>query len=432
MKVMEKTFAVSKYLSAVKKLITSQIPPIWVNGVITQITERGRMVYLSIAEFPENDVKPVAKLDLYMFAGEYAQMLSLLRELPTPFVLKEQLKVNLFVEADFYIGSGKFQCHVKNIDPNFTIGELAKTKQAILQRLEKEGLLNRNKTLPFAKLPFKVGLITGETTAAFKDFTTTLANSGFAFEVIPSYAKMQGNETESTVLAALAELSKIPDLDVVCIVRGGGSKTDLNYFDSEALCRAIALFPVPVLTGIGHQIDESLVDKVSFRSCITPTDSAKFLVSRAEEAKRSLQEILLQIAAASQQKLSRSKDRLHRTETRISILFGKRLATERQKLSAIIRDIARAPERTLEREREKLRRDVEGLKFGVQKIIALQKAKFELVEAKVQSNDPKRILARGYTYTTGKNGLVKSAASVQSGEELLRHFADGNVSVVAK
>ena len=102
---MEKTFAVSKYLSAVKKLITSQIPPIWVNGVITQITERGRMVYLSIAEFPENDVKPVAKLDLYMFAGEYAQMLSLLRELPTPFVLKEQLKVNLFVEADFYIGS---------------------------------------------------------------------------------------------------------------------------------------------------------------------------------------------------------------------------------------------------------------------------------------------------------------------------------------
>ena len=190
---MEKTFAVSKYLSAVKKMITSQIPPIWVNGVITQITERGRMVYMSLAEFPENDVKPVAKIDLYMYAGEYAQMRARLAELPMPFVLKEQLKVNLFIEADFYIGSGKFQCHVKNIDPNFTIGELAKTKQAILQRLEKEGLLNRNKMLPFAALPLKVGLITGETTAAFKDFTTTLAHSGFSFEVIPGYAKMQGN-----------------------------------------------------------------------------------------------------------------------------------------------------------------------------------------------------------------------------------------------
>lgn len=429
---MEKTFAVSKYLSAVKKLITSQIPPIWVNGVITQITERGRMVYMSIAEFPENDVKPVAKLDLYMYAGEYAQMRARIAELPTPFVLKEQLKVNLFVEADFYIGSGKFQCHVKNIDPNFTIGELAKTKQAILQRLEKEGLLNRNKMLPFAALPLKVGLITGETTAAFKDFTTTLAHSGFAFEVVPSYAKMQGNETEATVLAALAELQKIPDLDAVCIVRGGGSKTDLNYFDSEALCRAIALFPVPVLTGIGHQIDESLVDQVSYRSCITPTDCAKFLVARAEEAKRSLREVLLQIANASQRKLSQSKDSLHRTETSISTLFGKRLASERQKLSAIAHDIARAPARTLEREREKLRRDIEGLSFGVQKIIALQKAKFEVVEEKVKANDPKRILSRGYSYTTGKNGLIKNASDVKPGDELLMHFADGNVQAVAK
>ena len=429
---MEKTFAVSKYLSAVKKMITSQIPPIWVNGVITQITERGRMVYMSLAEFPENDVKPVAKIDLYMYAGEYAQMRARLAELPMPFVLKEQLKVNLFIEADFYIGSGKFQCHVKNIDPNFTIGELAKTKQAILQRLEKEGLLNRNKMLPFAALPLKVGLITGETTAAFKDFTTTLAHSGFSFEVIPGYAKMQGNETEATVLAALAKLQNIPDLDAVCIVRGGGSKTDLNYFDSEALCRAIALFPVPVLTGIGHQIDESLVDQVSYRSCITPTDCAKFLVARAEEAKRSLREVLLQIVTASQRKLSESKDRLHRTETNISTLFGKRLASERQKLSAIARDIARAPARTLEREREKIRRDIEGLRFGVQKIIALQKAKFELVEEKVKANDPKRILSRGYSYTTGKNGLIKNASDVKPGDALLMHFADGNVQAIAK
>ncbi len=300
------------------------------------------------------------------------------------------------------------------------------------QRLEKEGLLNRNKMLPFAALPLKVGLITGETTAAFKDFTTTLAHSGFSFEVIPGYAKMQGNETEATVLAALAKLQNIPDLDAVCIVRGGGSKTDLNYFDSEALCRAIALFPVPVLTGIGHQIDESLVDQVSYRSCITPTDCAKFLVARAEEAKRSLREVLLQIATASQRKLSESKDRLHRTETNISTLFGKRLASERQKLSAIARDIARAPARTLEREREKLRRDIEGLRFGVQKIIALQKAKFELVEEKVKANDPKRILSRGYSYTTGKNGLIKNASDVKPGDALLMHFADGNVQAIAK
>ena len=400
---MEKTFPVSKYLTAVKKLLTTQIPPVWVNGVITQITERGRMVYLSIAEFAEGDVKPIAKIDLYLFAGEFAQMQARIAELPIPFTIKEQLKVNFLIEADFYIGSGKFQCHVTNIDPNFTLGELALTRQAILERLEKEGLLTRNKMQPFAAIPLKVGLITGETTAALKDFTTTLAHSGFAFEV-----------------------------DVICIVRGGGSKTDLNYFDSEALCRAIAISPVPILTGIGHQIDESLVDKVAFRSCITPTDCAKFLIARVEDSARHLREKILQIANATQQKLSTSKSKLFRTETNLSVFFEKRIASEKQKLFALAHNIARVPERIFSHEREKWNRNLDGLRFGSQKIIALQKANFEIVEAKVKANDPKRILARGYTYATAKNGLIKKATDVQSGDEFTIHFADGNVNCTVK
>lgn len=428
---MEKTFPVSKYLSAVKKLVTTQIPPVWVNGVITQITERGRMVYLGIAEFAEGDVKPLAKLDLYMFAGEFSQMQARLMNLPIPFTLKEQLKVNLQVEADFYIGSGKFQCRIRNIDPNFTVGELAKTRLAILQRLEKEGLLEKNKRLPFARLPLKVGLVTGETTAAFKDFTTTLATSGFPFEVVAEYAKMQGNETEATVLNALSALEKREDLDVVCIVRGGGAKTDLNYFDSEALCRKVAGYPYPVLTGIGHQIDESLLDKVAYASCITPTDCAKFLIARAESAKRALADVVFKIASGAQMSLSSAKDRLHRAESRLSIVFGKRIAAEEQKLHAIAHNLTLIPARLLREEEEKLARDFEGLQFGVQKIIALEKAKFQIVETKVQANDPKRILSRGYSYATRKGKALASAAEIHPGDELSLHFADGCVSVTA-
>lgn len=428
---MEKTFPVSKYLSAVKKLVTTQIPPVWVNGVITQITERGRMVYLGIAEFAEGDVKPLAKLDLYMFAGEFSQMQARLMNLPIPFTLKEQLKVNLQVEADFYIGSGKFQCRIRNIDPNFTVGELAKTRLAILQRLEKEGLLEKNKRHPFARLPLKVGLVTGETTAAFKDFTTTLATSGFPFEVVAEYAKMQGNETEATVLNALSALEKREDLDVVCIVRGGGAKTDLNYFDSEALCRKVAGYPYPVLTGIGHQIDESLLDKVAYASCITPTDCAKFLIARAESAKRALADVVFKIASGAQMSLSSAKDRLHRAESRLSIVFGKRIAAEEQKLHAIAHNLTLIPARLLREEEEKLARDFEGLQFGVQKIIALEKAKFQIVETKVQANDPKRILSRGYSYATRKGKALASAAEIHPGDELSLHFADGCVSVTA-
>lgn len=427
---MEKTYPVSKYLSAVKKLITTQIPEVWVNGVITQISERGRMVYLSIAEFEEGDVRPKAKLDLFLFAGEYAQMLARLSELPTPFVLKEQLKVNLYVEADFYVGTGRFQGHVRNIDPNFTVGELARTRAMIMQRLEKEGLVGRNKALPFALLPLKVGLITGEATAAYKDFTTTLLGSGYAFEVCLEKARMQGDETETTVLKALAELGKTPDLDVICIVRGGGSKTDLNYFDSEALCRAIALSPIPILTGIGHQIDESLVDKVSFKSCITPTDCAKFLVARCDESVGSLRELLSMIAHSVQTKLWKFQSGIHAAEVRISGAVRGRISGERRRLLSIAEEISRAPSRTLEREREKLRRDIEGLSFGAKKIIALQKAKFEVVEAKVQANDPKRILARGFSFATSQKGVIKSITDAKAGDELLLHVADGTIRTV--
>ncbi|MCK9182841.1 MAG: exodeoxyribonuclease VII large subunit [Fibrobacteraceae bacterium] len=430
---MDKTYPVSKYLSAVKNLLQTRIPRIWVNGVITQIAERGRVVYLSIAEFSEGDVKPIAKLDLFMFAGEFAQMQTRISELPMPFTLKEQLKVNFQVEADFYVPSGKFQCHVVNIDPSFTLGELALTRQAIIERLTKEGLLNLNKSRLFATVPLKVGLITGEGTAAYKDFTTTLAKSGYAFEVILQYAKMQGNETENTVLAALGKLREITNLDAVCIVRGGGSKTDLNYFDSEALCRAIANFPIPVFTGIGHEIDKSLVDIVAYESCITPTDCAKKLIARIDLAQKELKDLIFQIAVASKAKVANAKETLFAKRSKIVGAFSERFAREKEHIAGISKSLVLSPFRIIEKERISLARDIEGLNFGVQKILALQKAKFEVVETKVKANDPKRVLAKGYTYTTkaGK-GLVKSAKDIQPGDMLSMHFADGSVQVKAE
>lgn len=427
---MDKTYSVSKYLLAVRKLLLSNIPPVWVNGVITQITERGRMVYLSIAEFVEGDVKPVAKLDLCMFAGEFSQMQSRLSNLPIPFVLKEELKVNLFLEPDFYVGSGKFQCKIKNIDPNFTVGELAKTRMAILKKLESERLLRKNKELPFARLPLRVGLVTGETTAAYKDFTTTLEGSGYPFEIVKRYARMQGNETEATVIRALSELES-EDIDVVCIVRGGGAKTDLNYFDSEALCRAIANFPRPVLTGIGHQIDESLADRVAYASCITPTDCAKFLIARADAAKRDLSDVIHRIANSASFALSAAKDRLYRSDSRLSVAFGTRVTREKEKLSSMKENLRRIPGRIFEKEREKLKRDLEGLALGSQKIIDLEKAKFQTVEARVLANDPRRILSRGFSYATRGGKALAFAKDIRPGDELSLHFADGSVQATA-
>ncbi len=427
-----RTFPVSKYLTSIRNLLQTKVPAVWVNGVITQISERGRMVYLSIAEFAEGDVKPLATLPLYIFGSDFSKMSAKLKNLPAPFALKEQIKVNLLVESDFYVPYGKFQGRVLDIDPAYTIGELALTRRAILERLEKEGLLRKNAALPLAEVPLRVGLITGEGTAAFQDFCTTLASSGFAFEVIPAFARMQGNETENTILEALGIL-RTRDVDVVCIVRGGGSKTDLNYFDSEALCRAAALFPVPVLTGIGHEIDKSLLDFVAWESRITPTDCAKFLIERVTGAWADTQDLIREITAKIQSRLILNKERLKHFRERLSKNASGKFLSEKAALVQIGKNISKIPQFHLRTEHERLKRNKDGFTIGVQKILKLKLAHFELLETKVRLADPETLLARGYSLTYRKDGKpVRNGESLKSGDVLVTRFAQGSVESVVR
>ena len=153
-----KSYPVSKYLTSIKNLITSQVPSVWIHGVLTQITERGNMIYLNLAEFNMDDVKPVATLPLYIFKSDYSTLKKKLASLPSPFELKEQLKVNLLVQADFYIPYGKFQSKVIDIDPAYTIGELALTREIILKKLNAEGLQEVERRIQgsFDQLDFQV------------------------------------------------------------------------------------------------------------------------------------------------------------------------------------------------------------------------------------------------------------------------------------
>jgi exodeoxyribonuclease VII large subunit len=423
-----KTYPVSKYLTSIKKLLEAKVPQIWVHGVITQVTERGRVVYLNLAEFTEGDVKPVASLSLYVFTPEFVQIQAKLANLPKPFVITEQIKVNLLIEADLYVPYGKFQARLVDIDPSFTVGELALTRQAILKRLADEGLLRLNATRPFPAVPLQIGLITGEGTAAYQDFCTTLQNSPFAFQITPVFARMQGNNTENTILDALGKLRTNENLDVVCIIRGGGSKTDLNYFDSEALCRAVAAFPIPVLTGIGHEIDQSLLDLVAWEACITPTDCAKRLVKQVENSWERMQGVATAIATAVRAQLSHSKDHLRRIQGDLTRHFSKRLVQEREHLSTARRLLTKSPLRLLHMEYEKLQRNQEGLNFGVQKLLQLEKSRFALMEQRVKTNDPKTMLAKGYSLTTRKDGkLLRTRSDVSPGDLLITHLTNGTV-----
>lgn len=427
-----KSYTVTQYMKALKQKVEST-PAVWVRGVITQINEKSKIVYLSIADFEEGNVNPLATVPLYCFGAKFAAIRTKVENYPQPFTLKEQLKVSFLIKADLYVPYGKLQAQILDIDPIYTLGELALTKSAILKRLALEGLLEKNKALTLADVPIRVGLITGEGTAAYKDFTTKLAESPFNFKIKTAYAKMQGADTEPTVLAALEELAKDSELDVVCIIRGGGSKTDLNFFDSEALCRAVANFPLPVFTGIGHEIDRSLLDEVAYQSCITPTDTAKRLIDRVADSWNSMLSLAQDIALQTKEALVTVNHDLTNKGNRLQQKVNTLIQKEAMKLSLYKGNLQKDLQFIFRGERERIARNSEGLHQGSRKILDLEKSKFNLIELRVKNADPETTLSKGYTLTLDANGkFVRNKNQLKPGDTLTTKFKDGSVQSVVK
>lgn len=427
-----RTFSVMQYMTSIRNKL-ADTPAVWVHGVITRLTEKGKVVYISIADFEEGNVKPIATVDLTCFAGQFAALRAKTESAATPFTIKEQLKVCFQIKAEVYIPSGKLQAKILDIDPVYTLGELALTRMAILKRLASEGLLEKNKLLPLPLMPLCIGLITGENTAAYKDFTTRLDASPFRFRIVPVFATMQGNSTEASVLNALETLRDNDEIDVVCIVRGGGAKTDLNYFDSEALCRAVANYPIPVFTGIGHEIDRSLLDEVAGVYCITPTDCAKRIVEIAQESWNKLIQAAKDIANATRLTLANCTQQLNSTGLRLSQKVSARIQAEKTRQTLIRANLLKDTKFVLRDEFARVDRNTEGLKQGSRKILDLEKTRFELIETKVKGADPQNIIAKGYTLTLDKNGkFVRNAAQLAPGDLLQTRFKDGTVESVVR
>ncbi len=399
------SYSLSKYLFSVQRLVESRIPQVWVYGTVAGLQEKGKMVYITLAEYEDDSVLPKASLGTAMYASQYAALCRRLSELPVPFQIKKDLKIKVLLEAEFYIPYGKFQCKILDIDTAFTVGEIAITRAKIWERLVKENLHRLNGELPMPLLPLNIGLITSEGSAAYNDFVSTIKASGYAFKITTVPAKMQGQNTENDIIEALGKLMEYKELDIVCIIRGGGAKTELVFFDSYALCRAAALFPLPVLTGIGHEIDESLLDKVAHTHLITPTDCAKFLVERVDIARQRLQTIALEFGNLMRF-FVREHDKISYRVLLLSNICNKRFVQEKEKLT----------------------RNALGLQRGVPKITDYQNQALKLLEERVKAIDPETQLKRGYTITKDENGKILRSAKEAEADSVLRTvFADGEI-----
>jgi len=279
-------------LSVITKRIQHYLQPaigksVWVKAEISSGRERGGSFYCNLVETDTNG-RILAKINCTIWSRDLIRIRKKFQDQNIELKLDDGTSVGFQCSVQYSPQYG-LSLKVEDADPAFALGELELQKREILNRLAKEGLFEKNKQLFLSMLPQKIGLITSKGSAAYNDFIKTLQNSKYGFQIILADSNMQGNQTENSILQALDSLESL-SVELVIIIRGGGSKTDLYALDNEKIARRIADCTLPVWTGIGHEIDTSVLDYVSQKSFKTPTAVSDELVSRFVEMDRHLNE----------------------------------------------------------------------------------------------------------------------------------------------
>ena len=317
------------------------------------------------------------------------------------------IKVLLQVTVDYHELYG-LSLTVQDIDPTYTLGDMARRRREILQQLETEGVLDLNKELSMPLLPQRVAVISAAGAAGYGDFCDQLMSNPYGFVFYPQLfpAVMQGDRVEDTVIAALDRIAADRDgWDVVVIIRGGGATSDLSGFDTYALAVNCAQFPLPVITGIGHERDDTVLDMVAHTRVKTPTAAAEYLIACLVDAATALEELVHGLTAGVTGQMHKEEKRLNRLVERLPSLLT--LVNTRQQ--------------------HRMGRLDSRLRTAVCKNLMEHVHKLELLEKVVEGASPARVLERGYTITRCNGKVVYGAASLAQGAVLTTEFADGEV-----
>lgn len=377
---------------------------VWVRAEISELHEnRNGHCYLELIEkSPENDTV-VAKQKATIWKNTY-NLLKPYFEESTGMALAVGMKVLLAVEPSFHSVYG-LSLEVSDIDPAFTIGDMAMRRAEIIHRLTDEGVVDMNKELEMPIVPQRIAVISSATAAGFGDFCDQLQGNrfGYHFYVKLFAATMQGDRTEQSVIAALDQINDHIELfDAVAIIRGGGATSDLAAFDNYNIALHCAQFPLPIISGIGHQRDDSIVDLVAHTRVKTPTAAAEFLIDCMRQY----------------------DERIENAANQLSELVGEIMNENEQTLQHCVSRLGNARQQIL-RQENVLSTIVFRLDKSAKNAISSAKNTLSLIEKSLELSDPKTLLNRGYTLTTKNGKIVKSVTELKAGETVETHFADG-------
>jgi len=424
----------------------------WVTAEITEIKENSAgHCYLELVEKYSEEKNVRARVKAIIWSNRYRFLKSFFENI-TGESLNEGLKILVKVKVEYNEIYG-LSLIITDIDPSYTIGEMAMKRQLIIKRLEEEGVFTMNKEVDFPVAPQRIAVISSKNAAGYSDFINHLTgnNSGYVFYTFLIETVMQGIETEQSIMKALDKIAlNISLFDVVVIIRGGGSQSDLSWFDNYNIAYYVTQYPLPVITGIGHEKDTSVTDMVAFQSLKTPTAVADYLIDRMTEAENNIMELSTGITNISQNIIEKNRNRIDTFRMKLIpvarlmisdikedisgkiieiINIGKESvvraglspANQKSRLTSAVRSYSSIKESELKRNRyDLISLSSNTLKINNINIAGLQNT-LEMLR-------PEKVLGRGYTITSYKGKILKSCDEIKTDEIINTQFHDGSIS----
>ena len=414
----EKSLTLYELNQLVREVIECEMPnEYWVEAELSECRESRGHCYMELVQKDDKTATPIAKAS----AKCWAQKWMLVRpyfERTTGQRLQPGIKVLLKVYPQFHEAYG-FSWIVTDIDPTYTLGDMARKRIEIIRQLKAEGVFELQKELELPVFCQRIAVISSETAAGYGDFCNQLADNpyGFQFHTWLFPAIMQGEGVEQSIIAALERIYNEP-FDCVVIIRGGGATSDMSGFDTLALAENVANFPLPIITGIGHDRDESILDMVSHTRVKTPTAAAAFLISHLKDVLDTIDDSQDRITHLAQQKLSMLNAQLSTLQEVIPRLFSVFRTRQEMRLEALYsRMLSYIQQKAVSSEAD-IRNLEHKLQTALERKLTSEHHRMEILEEKVHSLDPALLLRRGYSITLFNGKAVRNPNMLKPGDEI--------------
>ena len=425
-----KSQSLSQLLGQVERSLKREFSsPVWIMAEILELNvNRTGHCYLELIEKSQANDTILAKARATIWASKFS-MLKAFFETTAGMPLKSGIKILCRGSVSYHKVYG-FSINIIDIDPAFTMGDLARKKQEVIKKLRDEGVMEMNREIPFPAVPQNIAVISSETAAGYGDFMDSIeANSQrYRLHTRLFQAAMQGEEAPASIINAMDEVyASEENFDCLIIIRGGGSRADLECFNNYELAYYITQFPIPVVTGIGHERDESVVDLTASVGLKTPTAVAEFLVEKILAFDFSLSAYRDRLASLVGQTVNLQRMRLGRLASDLGHLSGGYLQRQNERCERLADKLDHLSRGFVQRQGGKLERSEERISRGTRAFVSREKERLSHIEKKNELINPLNVLKRGYSMTLHKGKLISRIEDIRADDTLETRLYDGSV-----